>query len=57
MSDFKTELQELLNKHCRENQSNTPDFILAQYVDDCLRAFESAQIARVIWLELNNKAK
>lgn len=34
------ELADLLNKYSRENASNTPDFLLAEYLMDCLRAYE-----------------
>ena len=37
------ELAELLNQHSVENDSNTPDFILAEYVTDCLDAFNKAE--------------
>lgn len=33
------EIQEILNKYSEENNSNTPDFILAQYLMDCLEVF------------------
>jgi hypothetical protein len=36
------ELAGLLNRFSRENPSNTPDFILAQYMMGCLVAFENA---------------
>ncbi len=36
MSKFKKELEELINKHSKENESNTPDFILAKYLRSCL---------------------
>ena len=42
MSDFREELSSLLNKHSKENGSNTPDFILAEYLDDCLKAYDKA---------------
>lgn len=48
-SDFRDELAALINKHSQENGSDTPDFILAAYLDDCLRAFNSAVTARTIW--------
>ena len=38
--DLRTELCELLNRYSRENISNTPDFILRDYLFDCLKAFE-----------------
>ena len=33
----------LLNRHSRENYSNTPDFILAEFLVHCLRSFETAE--------------
>lgn len=43
------ELEELLNSHCQENVSNTPDFILAEYLLLCLQAFQAASIRRDQW--------
>jgi hypothetical protein len=34
---FRKELEQLINRNSRENGSNTPDFILAQYIEGCLR--------------------
>jgi hypothetical protein len=42
MTDFKKELQELINRHSMENASNTPDFILMAYIQECLDAFNKA---------------
>lgn len=39
---FEEELKFLLNTYSKENSCNTPDFILAQYLDLCLRAFTTA---------------
>lgn len=47
--DFYKELEELINKHSVENVSNTPDFILAEYLKRCLEAFELASNHRVKW--------
>ncbi len=44
--DFRKELEELLNKYCRENESNTPDFVLADYLVNCLNAFDKATESR-----------
>ncbi len=46
---FKKELEELINKHSKENDTNTPDFILANYVNDCLYVYETAVLARDKW--------
>lgn len=39
MASFKNELEDLLNRHSKENESNTPDFILADYLIGCLENF------------------
>lgn len=49
----KTELEEklssLLNSESRENDSNTPDYILAEFMMSCLDAFELASNRREVW--------
>lgn len=47
--DFERELQSLINSCSKENDSNTPDFILAKYVQNCLDSFTSATIQRDTW--------
>ena len=42
MDEFEKELTNLINKCSRENDSNTPDYILAQYMFSCLMAFNTA---------------
>ena len=42
-------LRDLLNTHSAENTSNTPDFILAQYMMSCLGAFDTAVQQRENW--------
>ncbi|HEX3958083.1 MAG TPA: hypothetical protein VHZ03_15825 [Trebonia sp.] len=49
MTDLRKALEGLLNEHSAENASDTPDFILAAYVTDSLRAFEKASRAREDW--------
>lgn len=49
MSDLSDELASLLNRHCRENVSNTPDFLLAEYMMRALENFELASLAREKW--------
>jgi len=46
---FREELEMLLNKRSKENGSNTPDFILAKFLDDCLNAFDECVNARTSW--------
>lgn len=43
------ELEHLINKFSRENESDTPDFILAEYIMGCLGAYETAVNARGKW--------
>ena len=37
---FNTELRALINKHSKEGASDTPDFVLADYLTECLRVFD-----------------
>ena len=43
------DLSTLLNKYSRETVSNTPDFILANFLLDCLTAWEKATSKRDKW--------
>ena len=46
-TDFQKELSSLINCHSQENNSNTPDFVLAEYLIDCLKAFNKATNERI----------
>lgn len=46
---FLRELEHLINSHSMENISDTPDFILAQYIAGCLQAWQVATRARDEW--------
>ena len=46
---FRRELMNVINKHSKENGSNTPDFILAEYLIDCLRTFDKIIKLRTEW--------
>lgn len=46
---FEEQLRMLINSVSRENTSNTPDFILAEYIESCLHAFEYATQRRDMW--------
>ncbi len=48
-ASFKKELERMLNAHSMEDASGTPDFILAEYMFACLRAFEAASNDRSSW--------
>lgn len=49
MDSFLNELQKLINKYSLENGSNTPDFILAFYLRECLDSFNRAVKHRENW--------
>lgn len=46
---FRAELETLINRHSKENGSDTPDFILADYMADCLDAYDKAVTRRTEW--------
>lgn len=47
---FQQELEILINQHSKENETNTPDFILANYMNDCLNAYTKALKDREKWV-------
>lgn len=47
--NFRRELEALLNTYSKENRSNTPDFVLAHYLERQLEAFDEAVLAREAW--------
>lgn len=48
-ASFQAELENIINRYSQENDSNTPDFILAQYLNNCLQAFNTATQQRETW--------
>lgn len=48
-SEFTKELEALLNRFSKENVSNTPDFILAAYIENCLIAWSVGIQQREAW--------
>lgn len=48
-SRLRKDIEESINKHSLENESDTPDFILAEYLTDCLRVFDKAIVKREEW--------
>jgi len=49
MSDLEKDLRSVINRHSIENESNTPDLILVQYLIGCLAAFSQAIKQREDW--------
>ena len=48
-SNLRAEIATAINRVSAENGSDTPDFILAEYLTDCLAAFDRAVSARENW--------
>ena len=46
---FSKRLEQLINEFSMENCSDTPDFILAEYIEDCLNAYNTATSHREAW--------
>lgn len=46
---LRKEIWEAINRNSAENGSDTPDFILAEYLTDCLAAFDKAVSSRTAW--------
>jgi len=46
---FEKELESLINKYSQENNSNTPDFILAEYLSGCLKTWNESIKKRDNW--------
>ena len=49
MNALRKDIESAINAHCAENGSNTPDFILAEYLTASLSAFDAAVDARERW--------
>lgn len=54
---FRVELEHLINSHSMENGSNTPDFILADYLVDCLKTFDKTMMIRDNWYGKERKTE
>ncbi len=50
---FGKELESLLNRYSKENRSNTPDFLLAEYLIDCLKAYDNVLKKRDEWFNID----
>jgi len=54
--EFRRELEQVINKHSMENGSDTPDFVLADYLIDALDAFDKACSTRTHWYRYRKPA-
>lgn len=46
---LKEKLRHFININSIDNQFNTPDFVLAEYLHSCLKSFEEATKSRAKW--------
>jgi hypothetical protein len=46
---FRRELTSVLNRYSKENGSNTPDFLLADYLIECIKTFDKVTRHREQW--------
>lgn len=49
MKELREKIEHAINFCSAENGSDTPDFILAEYLTDCLAAFDKAMATREQW--------
>jgi hypothetical protein len=47
-AQFEDDLRRLLNRYSEENPSNTPDYLLARFLSECLKAYNQCVFARDI---------
>lgn len=47
--EFQKRLEALINEYSLENGSDTPDYILAQYLCACLSNYNHTLYARDVW--------
>jgi hypothetical protein len=48
-AQFRQDLEDLINKHSLEPISDTPDFMLADYLCDCLEAYHRLHGRKHAW--------
>lgn len=55
METFEHAIKEVINRYSMENGSNTPDVILAEYLEKCLVLFDETVNKRTYWYNEGNK--
>ncbi len=50
---FKKELEHLINRYSMENRSDTPDYMLAEYLVDCLKNYSRIVKQRDKWFNFS----
>lgn len=54
MTDFQRDLTSVINRHCQEFPGNIPDFIIAEYLVDCLKNLHETTMKRERWFGRDN---
>lgn len=49
MFELRDKIAKALNEHSAENGSDTPDHLLANFLLDCLAAYDRSVLARETW--------
>ena len=49
METFEHAIREVINRYSMENGSDTPDFVLAKYLEGCLTLLDEATNRRKKW--------
>lgn len=59
MTDFNflRDLIAVIDKHGKEKESNTPDYVLAEYLDACLKNFNETIVESRKWHESQSRRK
>ncbi len=52
---FQQALKNLLNTYSKENENNTPDYVLAEYLESCLDNYNATIKKRNEWFNSFNK--
>lgn len=52
---FRREIETVINRHSKENGSDTPDFILAEYLHHCLVVFDQTVRQRDAWYGITTR--
>lgn len=50
---FERDLACVINRYSKENDSNTPDFILAKFIEGCMASYAEALKARDKWFDFH----
>lgn len=57
LEDLAKEFAKVINKMSLENQSDTPDFIIGEYLADCFVIFNDAVNERTRWYSKSSKVE